>query len=123
MENWKTAESFYREAVREVSKNLLEESGLTMKDIDLVLVTENNIKIWELTLETLGVNADKSISLIRNMAIHVSYAPASYRSWISYGENRKRDEYYDDIPRRRIQRRRTCIQSLILNMLSDYTKN
>jgi len=65
MENWKTAESFYREAVREVSKNLLEESGLTMKDIDLVLVTENNIKIWELTLETLGVNADKSISLIR----------------------------------------------------------
>jgi len=36
-----------------------------MKDIDLVLVTENNIKIWELTLETLGVNADKSISLIR----------------------------------------------------------
>ncbi|HOM01635.1 MAG TPA: ketoacyl-ACP synthase III [Acetivibrio sp.] len=64
MENWKTAESFYREATREVSRNILEESGLSMKDIDLVLVTENNIKIWELTLETLGVNPDKSISLV-----------------------------------------------------------
>lgn len=66
MENWKAAESFYREAVREVSRNILEESGLDMADIDLVLVTENNIKIWELTLETLGVNAEKSISLIKN---------------------------------------------------------
>ncbi|RXE59179.1 3-oxoacyl-ACP synthase III family protein [Acetivibrio mesophilus] len=65
MENWKAAESFYREAVREVSRNILEESGLEMKDIDLVLVTENNAKIWELTLETLGVYAEKSISLIR----------------------------------------------------------
>lgn len=65
MENWKIAENFYREATREVSRNILEESGLGMKDIDLVLVTENNIKIWELTLETLGVNVEKSISLIR----------------------------------------------------------
>ncbi|WP_265444045.1 3-oxoacyl-ACP synthase III family protein [Acetivibrio straminisolvens] len=65
MENWKIAESFYREAVREVSRNVLEESGLEMKDIDLVLVTENNVKIWELTLETLGVYPEKSISLIR----------------------------------------------------------
>jgi 3-oxoacyl-[acyl-carrier-protein] synthase-3 len=37
-----------------------------MNDIDLVLVTENNKKIWELTLETLGVNEDKSISLLRD---------------------------------------------------------
>lgn len=31
----------------------------------MVLVTENNVKIWELTLETLGVYPEKSISLIR----------------------------------------------------------
>lgn len=64
--NWKEAEEFYREAVYAVSKNLFLESGLQIKDIDLVLVTENNRKIWELTLEVLGVGEEKSISLLRN---------------------------------------------------------
>lgn len=66
MENWKIVEDFYRKATFEVSKNLLEESGLSIEDMDLVLVTENNRKIWELTLETLGVNEEKSISLIKD---------------------------------------------------------
>ena len=60
------AEEFFREATSVVSKNLLEESGLKMEDIDLVLVTENNKKIWQLTLETLGVSEDKSISILRD---------------------------------------------------------
>jgi len=60
-----------------------------MKDIDLVLVTENNIKIWELTLETLGVMRQEYFFNQGIWQYHVSYAPASYRSWISYGENRK----------------------------------
>ncbi len=66
MGNWKIAEDFYRQAAREVSKNLLEESGLNMDNIDMVLITENNIKIWELTLEALGLSEDKSISLLKN---------------------------------------------------------
>jgi len=66
MGNWKEAEEFLREATSVVSKNLLEESGLKMEDIDLVLVTENNKKIWQLTLETLGVSEDKSISILRD---------------------------------------------------------
>ena len=66
LDNWKIAEDFYREATAEVAENILEESGLGMKDIDLVLVTENNKRIWELTLETLGVGTEKSISLIRD---------------------------------------------------------
>jgi 3-oxoacyl-[acyl-carrier-protein] synthase-3 len=65
LDNWKIAEDFYREATAKVAENILEESGLDMKNIDLVLVTENNRKIWELTLETLGVGTEKSISLIR----------------------------------------------------------
>ncbi|MDP4183101.1 MAG: 3-oxoacyl-[acyl-carrier-protein] synthase III C-terminal domain-containing protein [Bacillota bacterium] len=65
MENWKLAENFYKEATRVISNNLLEESGLTLKDIDMVLVTENNRKIWEMTLDTLGFSEDKSISLLR----------------------------------------------------------
>ncbi|MDQ2086123.1 3-oxoacyl-[acyl-carrier-protein] synthase III C-terminal domain-containing protein [Herbivorax sp. ANBcel31] len=66
MDNWKKAEDFYREATAQVADNLLQESGLKMNDIDLVLVTENNKKIWELTLETLGVSQDKSISLLND---------------------------------------------------------
>lgn len=66
LDNWKNAEEFYRQASLEVSRNILEESGLSMDNIDLVLVTENNRKIWELTLETLGVNETKSISLLKD---------------------------------------------------------
>jgi 3-oxoacyl-[acyl-carrier-protein] synthase-3 len=66
MDNWKNAEEFYRQASLEVARNILEESGLGMDDIDLILVTENNRKIWELTLETLGVNETKSISLLKD---------------------------------------------------------
>ncbi len=66
MDNWKKAEEFYREASVAVSNSLLEESGLSLKEIDMVLVTENNRRIWELTLETLGFSEDKSISLIEN---------------------------------------------------------
>lgn len=66
MVNWKIAEKFYIEAAKEVSNNLLEESGLRMEDIDLVLVTENNRNIWELTLEALGVCEDKSISVLKS---------------------------------------------------------
>lgn len=66
MDNWKKAEEFYRQASIAVSNNLIEESGLSLKDIDLVLVTENNRKVWEITLETLGFNEDKSISLLKD---------------------------------------------------------
>lgn len=66
MGNWKEAETFYKEAVLAVSKNLFLESDLKIEDIDLVLVTENNRKIWELTLDVLGVRENKSISLIKS---------------------------------------------------------
>ncbi|MEJ6951881.1 3-oxoacyl-ACP synthase III family protein [Natronospora cellulosivora (SeqCode)] len=66
MDNWKIAEDFYRQASMEITKNLFEQSGLKMDEIDIVLVTENNKRIWELTLETIGVSEDKSISLLKN---------------------------------------------------------
>lgn len=66
MGNWKEAEEFYRQAVRAVSQNLFEESGLGMDDIDLVLVTENNRKIWEISLETLGIGEEKSLTLLKD---------------------------------------------------------
>ncbi|MFW6022146.1 MAG: 3-oxoacyl-ACP synthase III family protein [Halanaerobiaceae bacterium] len=66
MDNWKKAEEFYRQAVKVTAENILTESHLTMENIDLVLVTENNCRIRELTLETLGVNEEKSISMLKD---------------------------------------------------------
>ncbi len=84
MDNWKIAENFYRQAVTAVSCNLLDESGLSMSDIDLVLVTENNRRIWELSLETLGVGEDKSLSLLRHCGNTMS---AMLPTLIDYGFN------------------------------------
>ncbi len=65
-DNWKLAKDFYQSATREISQNLLEESGLSLQNIDLVLATENNAPIRALVLETLGVDESKSISLLQN---------------------------------------------------------
>jgi 3-oxoacyl-[acyl-carrier-protein] synthase-3 len=64
MDNWKESLDFYLQAAEVTRENLLQESGLTMKDIDLVLVTENNKKIRDLTLEKLGVPEEKSLTVI-----------------------------------------------------------
>lgn len=65
MDNWKEAADFYVQAARVTSHFLLAESGLSMTDIDMILVTENNRKIRELTLEALGVPEEKSLSVFR----------------------------------------------------------
>ena len=64
MDNWKESLDFYLQAAEVTRDNLLKESGLTMDNIDLVLVTENNKKIRDLTLERLGVPEAKSLSVI-----------------------------------------------------------
>lgn len=66
IDNWKIAEDFYRSATREISQNLQQESGLSIQNIDLVLVTENNAQIRALILETMGVDESKNISLLKN---------------------------------------------------------
>ncbi len=66
LDNWKIAEEFYHRATREIYQNLLDESGLSIQNIDLVLVAENNIRIREIILDTIGVNEDKSISLLKD---------------------------------------------------------
>ena len=43
---------------------LLQESQLSREQIDLVLVTENNKRLRNLTLEALGVPEEKSLSVI-----------------------------------------------------------
>ncbi|NUM33897.1 MAG: ketoacyl-ACP synthase III [Candidatus Brocadiae bacterium] len=66
MDNWKIAEEFYKQATQEIVQNLLEESGLKIEDINLFLITENNRKIWEITLESLGISPDKTLSLLKD---------------------------------------------------------
>jgi 3-oxoacyl-[acyl-carrier-protein] synthase-3 len=82
MDNWKIAEEFLRQAVMVLSENLFMESGLTAKDIDLVLVTENNCKVRELTLEVLGMSEDKSLTLLRD---HGNTMSAMLPMLIDYG--------------------------------------
>lgn len=64
MDNWKESLDFYLQAAEVTRDNLLNESDMTMSDIDLVLVTENNKKIRDLTLEKLSVPEEKSLSVI-----------------------------------------------------------
>ncbi len=64
MGNWKETAETYLQAARVTRDRLLEESQLSMQQIDLVLVTENNQRLRDLTLETLGVPEEKSLSVI-----------------------------------------------------------
>lgn len=66
IDNWKIAEDFYRNATKEIYQNLLKESGLSIDDIDLILVTEINAPIRMLILESLGIDETKSLSLLKN---------------------------------------------------------
>jgi 3-oxoacyl-[acyl-carrier-protein] synthase-3 len=65
MGNWKDSVDFYLQAAQITRDRLLEESGLSMNNIDWVLVTENNRRMRDLTLESLGVPQDRSLSVIR----------------------------------------------------------
>lgn len=64
MENWKETVDFYVQAAKVMRENLLTESGLAATDIDLVLVTENNQKIRDLTLDTLEVPESKRLTVL-----------------------------------------------------------
>jgi 3-oxoacyl-[acyl-carrier-protein] synthase-3 len=64
LDNWKNSVDFYLQAARVTAENLLRESGLSMEAIDWVFVTENNKQIRDLTLETLGVKPEQSLSVI-----------------------------------------------------------
>ncbi len=64
MGNWKKAQDFYRLASKTVCERLLAQCGLTPADIDLVLVTENNRQIVDLTLDAIDVPRERSLSLL-----------------------------------------------------------
>lgn len=66
MGNWKDTADFYVEAAQVTRDRLLQESGLAMDDIDLVLVTENNRRLRDLTLDALGVPEERSLTVIQD---------------------------------------------------------
>ncbi len=63
MGNWKETADFYLQAAQVTRDRLLEESGLSMADIDWVLVTENNKRLRDMTLESLGIPQEKSLTV------------------------------------------------------------
>jgi 3-oxoacyl-[acyl-carrier-protein] synthase-3 len=64
MRNWKESADFYLQAANITKDRLLEESGLSLEDINWVLVTENNKRLRDMTLESLGIPQDQSLSMI-----------------------------------------------------------
>lgn len=64
MGNWKDTADFYVEAARVTADRLFAEAGLTHADIGLCLVTENNARLREMTLDALGFTESHSCSLI-----------------------------------------------------------
>ncbi len=66
MGNWKDTADFYVQAAEVTRDRLLEESGLAMDDVDLVLVTENNRRLRDLTLAALGVPEERSLTVIQD---------------------------------------------------------
>jgi 3-oxoacyl-[acyl-carrier-protein] synthase-3 len=68
MGNWKDTAEHYLQAAQVTRDRLLQESQLSMDEIDLVLVTENNKRLRDLTLETLAIPENKSLSMIKEYA-------------------------------------------------------
>jgi 3-oxoacyl-[acyl-carrier-protein] synthase III len=62
MGNWKDSADFYVQAAQITRDRLLEECRLSLEAIDWVLVTENNRRLRDLTLESLGVTQEKSLT-------------------------------------------------------------
>ena len=64
MKNWKELKDFYIESILHTKNALLDQAGMQIKDIDLVLFTENNKQMNELAKECLEISNDKTLSLI-----------------------------------------------------------
>ncbi len=62
--NWKVAEDFILQALKVTAEKMLDATGLTFNDIDLVLVTENNMRLWKAIVSTLGIAQNKTLSII-----------------------------------------------------------
>jgi 3-oxoacyl-[acyl-carrier-protein] synthase-3 len=63
MGNWKDTADFYLQAAQVTRDRLLEESQLPMEAIDWVLVTENNRRLRDMTLDRLEVPPEKSLTV------------------------------------------------------------
>lgn len=64
LDNWKNVEDFYLEATDEIVKNIVTDNGMTIDDIDLVLLTENNRPLKDSILKRLGITEEKSETLL-----------------------------------------------------------
>ena len=85
--NWKDAQPFILEACRTAAHKMLDASGLTMNDIDLFLITENNARLWKAIIAELGIDLKKTISVIQDHGNTMS-AMIPLQMDKAYGEKR-----------------------------------
>ncbi len=62
--NWMQAREFILEAMQHTSDQLLEQADLDIDDIDLFLITENNVRMWRDIISKIGIPQEKCCSLI-----------------------------------------------------------
>jgi 3-oxoacyl-[acyl-carrier-protein] synthase-3 len=63
-EDYKRALEFVLEAMRVTVRALLQRAGRQLSDVDVFLVTENHGRMWSAIIEHLGIEAQKTLSLL-----------------------------------------------------------
>lgn len=64
LDNWKKVEDFFLTATDEIVKNILTDNGLTIDDIDLVLLTESNRPLKNSIMKRLNISEEKSETML-----------------------------------------------------------
>lgn len=62
--NWKVAEEFILQAAKVTTDKMLNATELTFDDINLVLITENNMRLWQAIVRALNIHQNKTLSVI-----------------------------------------------------------
>lgn len=62
--DWRSVELLVLEAIAEVAREVLARAGMTLAEMDLVLLTENHHRVWRAVLDHLGVPRHKRLSMV-----------------------------------------------------------
>jgi 3-oxoacyl-[acyl-carrier-protein] synthase III len=62
--NWKDAQQFILSACKTTAEKMLGVLELGLNDIDLFLITENNLRLWESIIAKLNIDKNKTVSVI-----------------------------------------------------------
>lgn len=62
--SWKLWKTFVLEAMAETVRRLLKDAGKNLNDVDHFLVTENHHRLWTAIIEHLGIDIQRTLSIV-----------------------------------------------------------